>query len=154
MDNLDRRILDILRRDARTPYTEIAAQVGTSEGTVRNRVDRLTEEGIIERFTISTRTGNIKAMIEVSVKVNVNTTSISETMATWEQVDFVWQVSGEEDVVLIVDAADTRAVNQLITRARELDEIKTPKPVLSLMNVLVEYHHEIPFLRYSVVKHW
>ncbi len=77
MDNLDRRILDILRRDARTPYTEIAAQVGTSEGTVRNRVDRLTEEGIIERFTISTRTGNIKAMIEVSVKVNVNTTSIS-----------------------------------------------------------------------------
>jgi len=102
MDNLDRRILDILRRDARTPYTEIAAQVGTSEGTVRNRVDRLTEEGIIERFTISTRTGNIKAMIEVSVKVNVNTTSISETMATWEQVDFVWQVSGEEDVVLIV----------------------------------------------------
>ncbi|CAJ52881.1 Lrp/AsnC family transcriptional regulator [Haloquadratum walsbyi] len=132
MDNLDRRILDILRRDARTPYTEIAAQVGTSEGTVRNRVDRLTEEGIIERFTISTRTGNIKAMIEVSVKVNVNTTSISETMATWEQVDFVWQVSGEEDVVLIVDAADTRAVNQLITRARELDEIKNTKTRLIL----------------------
>ena len=132
MDNLDRRILDILRRDARTPYTEIAAQVGTSEGTVRNRVDRLTEEGIIERFTISTRTGNIKAMIEVSVKVNVNTTNISETMATWEQVDFVWQVSGEEDVVLIVDAADTRAVNQLITRARELDEIKNTKTRLIL----------------------
>lgn len=132
MDNLDRRILDILRRDARTPYTEIAAQVGTSEGTVRNRVDRLTEEGIIERFTISTRTGNIKAMIEVSVKVNVNTTSISETMATWEQVDFVWQVSGEEDVVLVVDAADTRAVNQLITRARELDEIKNTKTRLIL----------------------
>ncbi|ERG92699.1 MAG: transcriptional regulator [Haloquadratum walsbyi J07HQW1] len=132
MDNLDRRILDILRRDARTPYTEIAAQVGTSEGTVRNRVDRLTEEGIIERFTISTRTGNIKAMIEISVKVNVDTTSLSETMATWEQVDFVWQVSGEEDVVLIVDAADTRAVNQLITRARERDEVKNTKTRLIL----------------------
>ncbi|ERG94983.1 Lrp/AsnC family transcriptional regulator [Haloquadratum walsbyi] len=132
MDNLDRRILDILRRDARTPYTEIATQVGTSEGTVRNRVDRLTEEGIIERFTISTRTGNIKAMIEVSVKVNVNTTSLSETMATWEQVDFVWQVSGEEDVVLIVDAADTRAVNQLITRSRERDEVKNTKTRLIL----------------------
>mgnify|MGYP002762855486 CR=1 FL=1 len=43
MDELDRQILDILRRDARTPYTEIAAQVGTSEGTVRNRVERLTD---------------------------------------------------------------------------------------------------------------
>jgi len=124
MDELDRQILDILRRDSRTPYTEIADQVGTSEGTIRNRVERLVSEGIIERFTISSRTGNIKAMIEVSVEVNVETTVISEIMAAWDQVDFVWQVSGEEDIVLIIDAADTRAVNDLITRARELDEVE------------------------------
>jgi DNA-binding Lrp family transcriptional regulator len=132
MDDLDRQILDILRRDARTPYTEIAEQVGTSEGTIRNRVERLLEEGIIERFTVSTRTGNIKAMIEVSVKVNVHTTEISERMAEWDQVDFVWQVSGEEDVVLVVDAADTGAVNELITRARELDEVENTKTRLIL----------------------
>ncbi|SMP15423.1 Lrp/AsnC family transcriptional regulator [Halobellus salinus] len=132
MDDLDRQILDILRRDARTPYTEIAGQVGTSEGTVRNRVERLLDDGIIERFTVSTRTGNIKAMIEVSVKVNVHTTEISERMAEWDQVDFVWQVSGEEDVVLVVDAADTGAVNQLITRAREMDEVENTKTRLIL----------------------
>jgi len=132
MDDLDRQILDILRRDARTPYTEIAAQVGTSEGTVRNRVERLTEDGVIERFTISTRTGNIKAMIEVSVKVDVDTTDITDQMTEWDQVDFVWQVSGEEDVVLVVDAADTQAVNELITRARELDEVKNTKTRLIL----------------------
>ena len=132
MDDLDRQILDILRRDARTPYTEIAEQVGTSEGTVRNRVERLLEEGIIERFTVSTRTGNIKAMIEVSVKVNVHTTALSERMAEWDQVDFVWQGSGEEDVVLVVDAADTHAVNQLITRARELEEVENTKTRLIL----------------------
>jgi len=45
MDDLDHQILSILRRDARTPYTEIADRVGTSEGTVRNRVDRLTVRG-------------------------------------------------------------------------------------------------------------
>ena len=132
MDDLDRRILDVLRRDARTPYTEIAEQVGTSEGTVRNRVERLLDDGIIERFTVSTRTGNIKAMIEVSVKVNVHTTEITERMAEWDQVDFVWQVSGEEDVVLVVDAADTGAVNELITRARELDEVENTKTRLIL----------------------
>jgi len=132
MDDLDQEILDILRRDARTPYTEIAEQVGTSEGTVRNRVERLTEEGVIERFTVSTRTGNIKAMIEVSVKVNVHTTEISERIAAWDQVDFVWQVSGEADIVLVVDAADTGAVNELITRARELEEVENTKTRLIL----------------------
>ncbi|PSP55896.1 AsnC family transcriptional regulator, partial [Halobacteriales archaeon QH_7_66_37] len=67
MDELDREILDILRRDARTPYTEIADEVGTSEGTIRNRVESMVEAGVIERFTVATRTGNVKAMIEISV---------------------------------------------------------------------------------------
>jgi DNA-binding Lrp family transcriptional regulator len=132
MDELDRRILTILRRDSRTPYTAIADQVGTSEGTVRNRVDRMTEEGIIERFTVATRTGNVKAMIEVSVGVDVDTAAISDRLAEWEQVDFVWQVSGEADVVLVVDAIDTDSVNDLITRARKLDEVNDTKTRLIL----------------------
>ena len=132
MDALDRDILDVLRRDARTPYTEIADEVGTSEGTVRNRVDKLVDEGVIERFTVATHTGNVKAMIEIGVDVAVDTAGISERMATWESVDFVWQVSGEEDLVLIVDAADTRGVNDLITRAREQEEVISTKTRLIL----------------------
>jgi DNA-binding Lrp family transcriptional regulator len=132
MDDLDRRILNILRRDARTPYTEIADRVNTSEGTVRNRVDRLTQNGVIERFTVTTRTGNVKAMIEVSVDMNVNTGAVSEQLADWEEVDFVWQVSGEDDIVLVVDCVDTQAVNDLITKARTMSEVKGTKTRLIL----------------------
>jgi DNA-binding Lrp family transcriptional regulator len=132
MDSLDRDILDILRRDARTPYTEIASAVETSEGTVRNRVERLIDDGIIERFTISTRTGNVKAMVEIGVAVDVDTTEVSDRMAEWNQVDFVWQVSGEADIVLVVDAADTRRVNDLITKARNLDDVMNTKTRLIL----------------------
>jgi len=136
MDDLDQDILDILRRDARTPYTEIADQVGTSEGTIRNRVERMIDSGVIERFTIATRTGNVKSMIEISVDVDVHTDGLTERMAEWEQVDFVWQVSGEEDIVLVVDAADTSDLNDLITRARELDEVVGTKTRLILNELL------------------
>ncbi len=132
MDALDRQILNLLRRDARTPYTEIAEAVGTSEGTVRNRVERMTEDGVIERFTVTTHTGNVKAMIEIGVDVAVDTTRMSDTLAEWEQVDFVWQVSGEDDIVLVVDASDTQGVNQLITRAREMEEVVSTKTRLIL----------------------
>ena len=132
MDELDRQILSILRRDARTAYTEIADRVGTSEGTVRNRVERLVEDGVIERFTVATSTGNVKAMIEVSVDVNVDTAAISDRIVEWQEVDSVWQVSGEEDIVLVVDAADTERVNELITKARELDEVVSTKTRLIL----------------------
>ena len=132
MDDLDRRILTILRRDSRTPYTEIADRAGTSEGTVRNRVERLIDEGIIERFTVATRTGNVKAMVEIGVAVDVDTGEISGRMADWTEVDFVWQVSGEEDVVVVADTADTGALNEMITRARELDEVVSTKTRLIL----------------------
>lgn len=132
MDELDRRILAILRRDSRTPYTEIADRIGTSEGTVRNRVERLLDRGVIERFTVSTRTGNVKAMVEVGVAVDVDTGDISGQMAEWSEVDFVWQVSGEEDIVVVVDTTDTGTLNDLITRARELDEVVSTKTRLIL----------------------
>lgn len=132
MDDLDREILSILRRDARMPYTEIADEVGTSEGTVRNRVEQLIEDGTIERFTVATQTGNIKAMIEVGVDVDVDTGELADRVAEWPEVDFVWQVSGEEDVVLVVDCADTSEVNDLITQARELEEVIGTKTRLIL----------------------
>ncbi len=132
MDELDREILTILRRDSRTPYTEIADRVGTSEGTVRNRVERLVDEGIIERFTVATRTGNVKAMVEIGVAVDVDTGDISERMADWTEVDFVWQVSGEEDVVVVADATDTSALNEMISRARDLEEVVNTKTRLIL----------------------
>ncbi|SFR92985.1 transcriptional regulator, AsnC family [Halomicrobium zhouii] len=132
MDDLDREILGILRRDSRTPYTEIADRVGTSEGTVRNRVERLMDQGVIERFTIATQTGNVKAMIEVGVDVNVDTQAVCDQVAEWPEVDFVWQVSGEDDIVLVVDCADTEGVNELITQARELDDVVSTKTRLIL----------------------
>jgi DNA-binding Lrp family transcriptional regulator len=132
MDDLDRQILDLLRRDARTPYTEIADRIGTSEGTVRNRVDQLVEDGVIERFTISTQTGNVKAMVEVGIDVNAQTEGLTDRLADWDQVDFVWHVSGEEDIVLVVDAADTATLNDLISKARELEEVESTKTRLIL----------------------
>lgn len=132
MDELDREILEILRRNARLPYTEIAEHVNTSEGTVRNRVDQMIEDGVIERFTVATRTGNVKAMIEIAVDVDVDTHAVAERMASWRSVDFVWQVSGQEDIVVVVDAADTERVNELITQVRDLDDVIRTKTRLIL----------------------
>jgi len=132
MDGLDREIVSILREDARTPYTEIAEQLDISEGTVRNRVDQLLESGVIERFTVATRTGNVKAMIEFGVDVDVDTSAVAERIVDWQEVDFVWQVSGDEDIVVVVDAADTESVNDLITRARGLEDVMNTKTRLIL----------------------
>jgi DNA-binding Lrp family transcriptional regulator len=92
----------------------------------------MVESGVIDRFTVSTRTGNVKAMIEITVDVDVHTGGLTEEFAEWKRVDFVWQVSGEEDIVLVVDAADTDDLNELISRAREREEVMGTKTRLIL----------------------
>ncbi|MHA1105061.1 MAG: Lrp/AsnC family transcriptional regulator [Promethearchaeota archaeon] len=52
MDEKDKRILEMLIEDSRRPYREVADDVGLSESTVRKRVLKLQEEGVIEKFTI------------------------------------------------------------------------------------------------------
>jgi DNA-binding Lrp family transcriptional regulator len=66
-------------------------------------------------------------MVEISVDVNVQTEGLTEQLAEWTEVDFIWHVSGEEDIVLVVDATDTSSFNDLITRARELEEVESTK---------------------------
>ncbi len=45
---LDRSILDQLQRDGRRPYTQIAADLGVSESTVRQHTERLIERGVLQ----------------------------------------------------------------------------------------------------------
>lgn len=52
IDEKDRKILDILQKNARTPYTEIAEELGVSEATVRKRISSLKEKGVIQKYTI------------------------------------------------------------------------------------------------------
>ncbi|GMA14355.1 Lrp/AsnC family transcriptional regulator [Deinococcus metallilatus] len=53
LDDLDWQILKFLRADGRTPFREIARQVGVTEGTVRNRVNALTDSGSVRIIAVA-----------------------------------------------------------------------------------------------------
>jgi len=53
IDNIDLKILSILSRDAKIPYTEVAKKVFVSGGTVHVRMKKLEEMGIVRGTTLS-----------------------------------------------------------------------------------------------------
>ena len=57
MDQIDEKILSILREDSRTSFVEIAKVVNLSEAAIRRRVANLLKAGVISKFTIETNTG-------------------------------------------------------------------------------------------------
>lgn len=131
-DGLDERLLGSLRKNGRLSFVELASRLGTSEGTVRARLKRLTESGAIRAFTIRTATKNVKAMIDVKVDTNVNTSDISRQISKIGGVEGVWEVSGDWDIVVIVETMSTSELNEVIERIRKVPRTKSTQTRLIL----------------------
>ena len=120
LDDLDRSILGILRKNARESFTDIARQVGASEGTARARIKRLLDEGTITQFTIRTAGSHVKALIEVQVTANVHTGDIAKRIRTWDGVEAIWETTGDNDLVVVADCPTTNDLNVIIDKIRDI----------------------------------
>jgi len=131
MDELDERLIALLREDARTPYVQMAEEVGTTEGTVRARVKRMQEDGIIRSFTIRTASRNIKALVEVQVEVNTDTSEIAKGIRDMPRVEAVYEVAGDADIIAVVDVLSVKELNSVI------EDIRALRPTISTQTRLV-----------------
>jgi Lrp/AsnC family transcriptional regulator for asnA, asnC and gidA len=124
MDDLDRRILKMLRPNARRSYASIARAVGVSEPTVRNRVDRLVKQGAILPWT-GVNPAAIGLPVDVMVGIRVNRgygTGVGERLAAMEGVAYVGYTTGSFDLLIEVHLPDNEALYRFLNE--DLDEIE------------------------------
>ena len=67
VDETDRAILSALRENSRQPYVDLAKTVGVSERTIRTRVRRLEEDGVIRSYTIREKGIGLTALVRMKV---------------------------------------------------------------------------------------
>jgi Lrp/AsnC family transcriptional regulator for asnA, asnC and gidA len=132
LDDVDRQILSLLRENARESFTAIAERVKTSEGTVRSRVKRMTDDGTIRQFTIRTAGSHVKALVEVSVTNNVHTADVAAKIRSWDGVESVWEVTGDNDIVVVADCPNTTDLNAIIDRIRDIQGTQATRSRLIL----------------------
>ena len=135
IDNLDKKIIDILKEDSRCPFVDIADRLGVSEGTVRSRVHRMTDDGIIRGFTIKTSSKNVKALVDIRMDVNTDGDNIAEELSGIKGVTEVYEVTGDQDMVVVVDVDSSQRLNDIV------DNIRRLKSVLSTRTRLILKEH-------------
>ena len=102
LDDVDRRIMKLLRHDARVSYAHIARTVGLSEPTVRKRIDRLMHAGAIinaARINPAPIGFPIDAMIGINV-VRGRVKEVGRKLAEMENVAYVAYVAGNFDIII------------------------------------------------------
>lgn len=102
LDNLDVKILSHLLENSRKSFQEIAKQCLTSVPTVKSRVERLIELGVIRRFTIDidgTKLGIQEAMLVINAKPEA-VNRIANELAKVEEVRELY-VTSDSDAALV-----------------------------------------------------
>lgn len=101
LDDIDRRILELLAADARRSYSDIADDVGLSAPAVSDRVTNLQESGVIERFTVDVDREMLRDGTQVLVEFGVrpgDVDDVREAVAAADAVEHVF-VTASGDVL-------------------------------------------------------
>lgn len=133
LDDIDNAILNILLKDARTPYTVIAKKVGLSEAGVRKRIEKLVKMGAIKRFTIEVgRPAVVKAITLITADTSTDTSEVSRAVRSVDGVEKVYEVTGIYDVIAIISSSSISEVNRCIDELRRVRGVRSTNTMMVL----------------------
>ncbi|MHA2059954.1 MAG: Lrp/AsnC family transcriptional regulator [Candidatus Ranarchaeia archaeon] len=119
LDLTDYEIINLLQSDARISYTDLARKLKMNEATVRNRVNRLEDAGIIRNYTVvldHNKMGmNSRAMVGVNVEPE-NFLSVSKTLTNLKEVRSVFTCTGDHMVLFDVWFSDHAELSSYIEK--------------------------------------
>lgn len=119
LDEKDLKLITLLKRNARAPYSHLARELGITESAVRKRIRKLVRLGIIKKFTIDySLPGELGAIILVKTQSPTPVPEVSQSIAKYPLVDKVVEVTGEYDIVAVARARNVKDINSLIDYIR------------------------------------
>jgi len=132
IDDLDRRLIKLLARDGRRPFTSIADELGVSQSTVRARVAKLQDDGIVMIVAICNALLLGHQVVRLLLRVrNLTPLAVADGLAGISQINHVALVAGSHDLYL---EATCRDQDQLISL---MDEIRRHPGVASIQPIIV-----------------
>jgi Lrp/AsnC family transcriptional regulator for asnA, asnC and gidA len=142
MDKVDSDIVALLQKDGRMPFTDIARELGISEGTVRNRVARLIEDKIIHIVAMvdPVQVGfDAPAMIGVSVEPP-EIENVSAIVANFQEVSYLIMVSGEFDLFVEVLCQDRAHLAEFLNqKLRRVPGVTRTQTFMTLQTYKMAY---------------
>ncbi|MCU1613299.1 MAG: AsnC family transcriptional regulator [Frankiales bacterium] len=140
MDDLDRRIIGCLLRDARSTFAEIGEQVNLSAPAVKRRVDRLVDSGTIRGFTAvidpAVLGWQTEAYVEVYCKGTVSPAELRRSLSAVPEVVGACTVSGAADALVHMLASDIQHLEQALERLREERNVDHTESVIVLSRLI------------------
>ena len=127
-DKLNQQIIDLLELDGRLPFKEIANTLDISEGTVRNRVNRMKDAGVLQIKALADRSAinySTDSMLGIKVASNSSPSIVAKRLESCNEIVFIMWVTGRYDLLVeIASESDDTLSNFLEEHCFNNDDIK------------------------------
>ena len=139
MDDIDKKILNILQNNFRISYKKLGKKVKMAASSVHNRVQKMLDKGIIKKedtIVNPMKAGfNTIAMLGLSVDP-LKMDEIAEKITTFKEVQLIATTTGDHDIVARVIAEDEKALWRFINeKVKTIDGIKSRMDVSSFIDI-------------------
>jgi Lrp/AsnC family transcriptional regulator for asnA, asnC and gidA len=146
LDDISKRIIEQLQEDGRRPYATIGKAVGLSEAAVRQRVQRLSDSGVIQIVAVTDplRVGMFRqAMVAINVEGPLE--PVADALVAMTEVSYVVMCGGRFDILAEVVCVDDASLLELISgRIRTVPGVRNAEAMLYLRLCKDSYQWSIP----------
>jgi Lrp/AsnC family transcriptional regulator, leucine-responsive regulatory protein len=128
MDTLDHKILEILNGDARTPYAQMARELGISQPTVADRIRRLETSGVVRGALLLVDHASLGFTVGAFVRLRAKIAhkqKLIETARAMPQVIEMYSVTGDDCMIVRVCARSVEELAEILQRLTTLAESST-----------------------------
>lgn len=118
LDDTNKKIISLLQKNGRRSYVSIAKEIGLSEAAVRLRVQRLTEDGVIQIVAVTNPMEmGFHRQAMVGITVNGDIEQVARDLRKISQIDYIIITAGRFDILAEVFASDDEALLRLVNRS-------------------------------------
>jgi Lrp/AsnC family transcriptional regulator, regulator for asnA, asnC and gidA len=141
LDDTSKAIIEQLQLDGRRSYAAIGKAVGLSEAAVRQRVQRLTEAGVMQVVAV---TDPLELGFDRQAMIGINAEGalepIADELAKMDEVEYVVITAGSFDLLAeVLCESDEHLLRVLSERIRQIDGVKATETFVYLKLVKQTY---------------
>ena len=135
MDELDYKILEKLNEDARKSYREMARELKVSLTTISNRIKKMEDEKVIERYIPLINPEKIGYDLTAVINVKIShgkLIEVQEKISKDKHVSGVYDITGDWDSLIIAHFKDRRDLNGFIKGVLAMENVEKTNTQLVL----------------------
>jgi Lrp/AsnC family transcriptional regulator, regulator for asnA, asnC and gidA len=134
IDAVSKAIIEQLQEDGRRPYAAIGKAVGLSEAAVRQRVQKLLDQGVMQIVAVTDPlTVGFRRQAMVGIKVEGDIDPVAEALAALDEVEYVVITAGSFDLLVeIVCEDDDHLLEMISQRIRSLPGVRSTESFVYL----------------------